>query len=167
MEVKATSFSKEEVETCVDEADCQAKLQLKTCSTQGASAIYTLDPNEIYCTLETPEHVGENASLKSSYDSSKATADAQKLALDSQVYDMDFGKKLYAGVMLMNKSNGLSKAQRKQLRNDLKDIRSDLFDGDICSAREDIDALVADEVLIKSADKSAILAKIDAYKTCP
>lgn len=162
------------VEACSGQSDCEQKLADKVCVDERR-AFTNAEFTETWCNkitgfaqkLSGRKIIVENSTKKSSYESDKAAKAAQEAALDSQFKDMDFGKELYAKVMLLNKSKGLSKAQRKQLRKDLKDIRDDLADGDICSAREDISALVADGTLIREEDKTAVLALIDANKTCP
>lgn len=80
--------------------------------------------------------------------------------------DMNFGSDLYAKIRLKSMQKSLTKAQRKQMRNDFASVRDDLFDGDICSAREDV-AAINNNPIITNADRDEIVALIDLYKTCP
>jgi hypothetical protein len=155
---------KQEVESCLDEADCQAKHELKSC--KKGKPIKNLDLMEVYCTYLRPEHVGIDQAKKNAHDALKAQEEAQKNALSSVYKDMDFGKELYAKIMLMNKGAGLTKAQRKQMRKDLKDIKDDLSDGNICDARSEIALLAINPPIITQERKDAVLSLIDGYKVC-
>ena len=97
--------------------------------------------------------------------SESAAKQASIEALDQKKKDMEFGKELYAKIMLMNQSKGLTKNQRKAMRAALSEIRDDMFDGDICGAKEGIDAITPDE-MITAQDKAGVLALIAAYKSC-
>jgi len=66
---------KQEIETCLDENDCQAKLEIKTC--EKGFAIKNLDSLEVYCTYLRPEHVGVDEEKKNLYDA-KMTKKANK-----------------------------------------------------------------------------------------
>jgi len=77
--------------------------------------------------------------------------------------DMDFGKSLYANIRLMNA--GKSKAVRDAMRASFVTIRDALLDGDICSARVDISAIVPD-ANITAQNIADVLSLIDGYKTC-
>jgi len=80
--------------------------------------------------------------------------------------DMDFGKNLYAEIRVLNISKSLTKQQKKDMKILFKNIRDFIYDGDICSAREEIAAITPDGVLVKDAEKAAVLTKIDAKYTC-
>lgn len=83
-EVVAETQMKEDVESCVDEAECQSIMASKECSTSYAEKVYTLDPNEVYCTYTRPEMVMENASLKDAHKTAKqAEKDAKKAKKDA------------------------------------------------------------------------------------
>lgn len=168
--------SKNEAEVCLDDDDCQSKLEAKVCSDNLEKAIKRLDtePKEVYCTKTTYNKIpsGEfyvvvDDSLKASYEAQRAVVKAEEDAVFDKMTDMTFGRSIYASVQILNKAKGLSKTQRRALRGNLKTMRDDLLDGSICDVREDLVALAADGVLIREQDKAAILAKIDAYKTCP
>lgn len=168
--------AKSNVVSCLDEADCLTKEAAQVCDSQnGYFVVRVADNSEVYCTkllgynqmLSGSKVLQENAIKKSAHELNELTAQAEKNALDERLKDMEFGKKLYASVQLINESKGLNKGQRRQLRSDLAIIRDDLIDGNICDARADIVGLVADGTLIRTQDKTAVLAKIDAYKLCP
>lgn len=69
---------KEDAESCIDDSDCQSKLELKMCSKENAVAIKNLDSMEVYCTWLRPEHIGEDASLKAQYETEQSAMDQEK-----------------------------------------------------------------------------------------
>lgn len=167
-------FTKNEVEACADQADCESKNGSKTCADGEESVIMAGDYSEIYCSKNSGSYhqlsvtkVREDASLKSAYESAKVSSDAQKSAIKSKLQDMVIGREVYAAVRVANEAKGLSKGQKRQLRTDLAEIRDDLFDGSLCSARADVAALTPDGTLITASDVTTVLAMIDSRKNCP
>lgn len=75
---------KVETETCLDETDCQAKLEAKICD-KGVS-IKNLDSLEVYCTYLRPEHVDVDQVKKDAHDLkvAKKAARAAKKARGAQ-----------------------------------------------------------------------------------
>jgi hypothetical protein len=176
--VACAAVSDDPATTEIDESktlleDCQEKLAALDCTGKG-EAIRAEDNSEVYCSMllryeQKPAGYSRavvNETLKAQFDASQAAKKAERQAVQSQLKDMEFGKRLYAQVQLLNKGKGLSKAQRRQLRKDLKTMRDDLLDGNVCNVRADLVALPANGTTILEADKTALLAKIDAYKTC-
>ena len=155
------------------EDDCQEKLAALNCVGKG-EAIRAEDNSEVYCSRllryeQKPAGYSKavvNETLKTQWKTQRAAAKAQRQAVQNQVEDMNFGREIYASIQLLNKQKGLSKAQRRTLRQNLKTMRDDLLDGSLCDVRADLVALSADGTLIREADKTAVLAKLDAYKTC-
>ena len=169
-------YSKTSIEACSGQEGCESKLALKTCFRDNeGSGFIDKDYTETYCSILTgyqqklsgSKVVIENPSLKSSYLTAKAISEATKNAIDSEVFDMQKGRRIYAAIKVMNKAKGLSKAVRKQLRKDLIEIRDDLFDGAVCDARADIAGLNTEGPVIKAADVAKALTFIDSVKTCP
>ena len=85
-------YSKKEVESCADKADCELKLSLKDCSIELENAKISKDYSEIYCTkflrynkkLSGKQIAAEDAVLKESYRlQRKAENDAKKLKKDA------------------------------------------------------------------------------------
>ena len=96
-----------------------------------------------------------------------ATAEvAAAVALDNQIKDMAFGRNLHAKITLLVKGKSLSKSSRRAMRTSLKDILSDIQVGELCDARADIVALNPANLPVEQADLDAVIALIDAYKTC-
>lgn len=161
------------VEPCSGETDCKEKALAKECAADR-QAYYNQEYSETWCNKITgyaqkPSGAKEiviDEAKKSAYETAMAQKKAEQNAINSRLSDMQFGQKLYAIVQVLNKQKGLSKAQRNQMRNELKTIRDDLLDGNICEVREQVLQLTIDGTKITNNDVSAILAKIDEYKTC-
>lgn len=161
--------AKSSVEACESLEDCKEKeLALSCDDINGYFKVRT--DEDVYCTkivsykkkLSGRKTVKEDAAKKALV----MQAMAKKQAVSDKLKDMNFGRELYASVQVLNRSKGLSKADRRQLRVALKTMRDDLFDGNICEVREDLVILAADGVKIKESDKTALLSIIDKYKTC-
>ncbi len=166
-------YSKNEIEACSTEPVCDAKHIIKVCTDPDEMAIKNYDSMEVYCTKivnyqqKSVTRAREDSGLKTPYDANMVISNSEKSAIGLRLDDMDFGRKIYASVQVLNESKGLSKGQRRTLRADLEVIRDDLMDGNICDARFDIAALTTDPIVIRDEDVTAVLAKLDAYKTCP
>jgi hypothetical protein len=65
-EIQLETQMKQEVEICLDEDDCQSKLEAKVC--EKGFSIKNIDTLEIYCTWLRPKHVKHNEALKMAYD---------------------------------------------------------------------------------------------------
>ena len=76
--IKLDMFLKEQVESCVDDNDCQLKHAVKSCLNQGFYSVKNLDLMESYCTKFEPRHVVDDMALKASHASSMATIATQK-----------------------------------------------------------------------------------------
>tara|TARA_Y100000310_G_scaffold243676_1_gene248254 strand:- start:22909 stop:23622 length:714 start_codon:yes stop_codon:yes gene_type:complete len=169
------TITKSQGETCLDDEDCQSKLEAKTCTDIEERAVKVLDsdPKEVYCTKTTYPQIGsgqfkvvEDPDLKSDWISKRNARLAKEKEISDKMKDMNFGRRVYASVQILNKKKGLSKAQRRQLRNTLKTMRDDLLDGSICDVRQDLIDLNADGTLIMEDDKTQALKMIDDYKSC-
>lgn len=157
------------IEICEGEEDCKLKLTSKKC-VDGRHAIYNAEFTELWCNKITRYEQKESGrEIVVIDEAEKAKVDAERLiqaSIGQKVADMDFGKRLYASVQVLNRSKGLSKSQRRSLRQTLKIMRDDLFDGNICEVREDLVSLASDGSIIKEEDKLAVIAQIDSYKSC-
>lgn len=151
-------------ESCLDESDCQSKLESLVC--EKGQPIKNIDQLEVYCTWLRLEHVGIDQSKKDAHDALESQENSEKQAIEEVYKDMSFGKELYAKIVLMNKKSGLTKAQRKQMRKDLKSIKEELFDGNICDAKSEILLLAISPPAITQVKKDSVVALINEYKVC-
>ncbi len=162
-------------ETKSQEQDCIDKAAIHICDTETGHYMVRAENNsEVYCTkllgyvqvLSGSKVVVEDAALKNSYEAAKTLQEVMDSAVNAKVKDMDFGRKLYAIVKVSSDVKGLSKGLRKQLKTDLKEIKEDLLDGDICMAKDGVIALTANGTTILQSDIDDIIARIDTYKSC-
>lgn len=160
-EIVAETQMKEDVESCIDEADCQAKVASKICSSSQGEAVYTLDPLEVYCTWIRPEQVMENASLKAAHEAQKTQELAMKNALEQAKKAMECGKEVKALLLVRNSTKNLTTAQVKSIVVTYADIDVLLMSGSLVTAKEEIQEVTADGTLVTEADKTALTAKID------
>jgi len=157
--IVAETQMKEETESCVDEADCQAELALKEC--EKGEAIYTLEPNEVYCTWIRPEQVMEDASLKATYEAEQAAKAQMTGAIAQAKAAMECGKNVKALLMVRNASKGLTTAQIKTMVNTYSEVDALLESGSLNTAKEEINAISPDGALVTEGDKTALVAEID------
>ena len=81
--------------------------------------------------------------------------------VSQKIKRMDFGKRVLAIIVNENEKKSLSKAQRRALKTQFKDIRQSLQDGSIKDAKADIEAITADGTVIKQADIDLVLNEIN------
>lgn len=160
-EIVAETVMKEDVEACVDEAECQSILASKICSTPQARTIYTLEPNEVYCTWVRPEQVLVNASLKGTYESEKTVEDAQNAAVSQAKLNMECGRNVQALLVVRNAAKNLTTTQVKQVIQTYSIIKQLLDSGSLNTAKEEIQAVTPDGTLVTEEDKTALINKID------
>lgn len=153
---------KEDVEICSDQENCELILSEKECTSPQAKPIYTLDPNEVYCTWTRPEHIGIDQAKKSAYEANKLASEQEKAAIDIALKSMECGKKVKALVLVRNAPKNLSKGQVKQMLVSYSEIDSLLESGSLVTAKDEIQNIVADGVLITEQDKAALISKIDS-----
>lgn len=162
-ELVAETQMKEDVETCVDEADCEAKHAAKECSTEQATPIMNLDLMESYCTWTRPEQVMVNADKKSTYDTEKTAADAKTAALAQVRAARKAGESVIDEILYRNAQKDLTAEQRKTILTTYETIKSLLEVGNLAQAKAEVQAATPDGVLMTAADKTAIISKIDEY----
>lgn len=75
---------------------------------------------------------------------------------------IQFGQRLVAIMSIRNDAKNLTGAQIVQLVADFSSINTAWLNGSIATSRALVDAITPDETLITTADKTAILAEIDA-----
>ncbi len=85
LDITKPIYSKSEIETCADQAECEAKNAVKTCIDEDETVYMAEDFSEIYCSKQTgfektgKEIIAEDGSKKASYNAEKkAEKDAEK-----------------------------------------------------------------------------------------
>jgi len=95
-------------------------------------------------------------------DPDKIAADEQEQEIELRVKRIQFGQRLIAIMSIRNDAKDLNPSQIVELVATFQTINTAWLNGSIATSRAIIDALTPDEELITSADKTAILAEIDA-----
>lgn len=104
-----------------------------------------------------------DAFLEEDADAIALQASEDEIAL--RVKRIQFGQRLVAIMSIRNDAKSLTTEQIVQLVNDFADINKAWLNGSIATSRALVDALVPDETILTTADKTAILAEIDANLT--
>lgn len=156
-----------EVELCQGEEACQALLLSKTCPLDYSKFIDALYL-KVYCTKVTgyaQKEIGkafqkDNVAFDS-YKSAQAQVQALNQGVSQALKVMDCGKKVQAHLLVRNSPKNLTKPQVKQLVLTFKDIKNLLDTGSLASAKEEIQAVAPDGVIVTAADKTALIGVID------
>lgn len=94
--------------------------------------------------------------------SEDATKKQQEADIKTRMNRIQFGHRLVAIMSIRNDAKNLTGAQIVQLVADFASINTAWLNGSIATSRALVDAITPDETLITTADKTAILAEIDA-----
>lgn len=161
-------YSKNQVEECSDPEECQYKLENLLCIIQGEEAIKNLESMEVYCSRLTGyqekvvgQQIGIDPVLKAQKDAEKAQALALENAMNAAQKAMDCGKTVQKLLLVRNSVKGLTTTQIKQMVATYSSIKQLLDTGSLVSAKEEIQAITADGVLVTEGDKTALIAEIN------
>lgn len=164
-------YSKNEVEECSGEADCQAKLSAKECAHQDETAFTDAEFTEVWCSRLTGyEQKIEGKKLQTSssklatYTATQEAAKQKELGIQAAIKAMKCGERVKALLVVRNASKGLTKPQIKQMNQAYAEIKDLLETGSLETAKDDMIAVEADGTLITEADKTALVAELDACK---
>lgn len=155
-----------QVQSCVDQADCDSKFVVLSCS-EGV-AIKNYEELSVYCAVNIMKIEGkklvESASKKAAYQAAQAQKAALAAADALAAKAMECGKSVQRLLLIRNASKNLSTTQVKAMVSTYSPVKALLDTGSLNSAKEEIQAVVADGVLVTEADKVALVAHLDACK---
>lgn len=149
-----------EEEACEGESECQIALASKVCP--GAlQKFISANYSKVYCiellgkksVKDLVGFSGYKAGLAAKAQIEAGIQMAQKLRV--------CGERVMALMLVRNQPKGLSSAQVKQLVQGYSEIKSLLESGSLVSAKEEIQAVVADGILVTEADKAALSQELD------
>ena len=122
--------------------------------------------NDVERDLETTKvSVDQDGNLYLEDDTDKLALQASEYEIAMRVQRIQFGQRLVAIMSIRNDAKSLTTEQIVQLVSDFADINQAWLNGSIQTSRALIDALTPDETILTTADKTAILAEIDANLT--
>lgn len=102
-----------------------------------------------------------NETLKTQKKNEAAAKLAMENAINAAKKAMDCGKQVQALLLVRNAPKQLTTAQIKQMVEIYAPIKQLLDTGSLVSAKEEIQSVTADGVLVTEADKTALIAEID------
>ena len=176
IEVDDTSkpnYSKSEIEICLSIEDCDSKHAVKTCLDPLEYSIKNYDLLQVYCSkfLSYSKKLAKSIALDSiklsvyqSEQATKATLQAKEAAISYAQKLMACGNKVLAYMLVRNQPKLLTTMQVDQLVQTYAPIKGLLETGSLVTAKEKIQAVVADGVVVTEADKVALIAEIDLCK---
>jgi hypothetical protein len=158
----------EDQEPANTKTDCQLKLEALSCG-ENFEAILREDLLEVRCTrldgyeqVLTGRKVLQNNPTKFATYQAQQAAQAQMNAARAQARNLrECGYKVMDLLLVRNASKGLTTTQVKQIVSTYAPIQGLLQSGSLNSAKEEIQAVVADGVLVTEGDKTALVAEID------
>lgn len=161
-----------EFETCSGMNDCNTKVEKKVCGQSEYYARVQEDFERIYCVKslgyptkkETRRVLVEDIVKKNELITKTGQSEIERQQVQQIFKAIEHGKKVFALVQLMNKKKGLTKEQRKQVRQSTKPIREDLFEGYLEEARDKVQAMPESE-LVTAEDKQKVVDLINEFLT--
>lgn len=162
-------YDKKSYEACSDEQDCSLKTRSKVCETDY-SASYKTEDLIVFCMKLTGYEKKTEKQMQ--IDEVKLAAYQQELSdLQAKAIDdakmvaalklMECGKKAIARMLIQNQPKNLSESQIAQINSTYAPIKNLLETGSLITAKQAIQAVNADGVLVKTEDKEALIAEID------
>lgn len=104
-----------------------------------------------------------NESKKQAYEAEIQTKKALQDKIEKKYKDMSFGKRIIALVAISSDAKKLKSGQRKKLADDFESIKRLLESGSIKAARDALQGISPDGILVTEADKTSIMNEMDAY----
>jgi hypothetical protein len=148
--------------------DCQLKLEALVCD-ENFEAILREDLLEVRCTrLDGYEQVltgrkvlQSNPTKFATYQAQQAAQAQMRAALAQARRLRECGNNVIDLLLVRNAPKNLSTAQVKQIVSTYSSIQALLQSGSLNSAKEEIQAVEADGILVTNEDKTALVAEID------
>lgn len=164
--------SKNEIEACSDQTDCETKNASKVCADSEESVFMAADYSEIYCSkllrfeqkLSGRKIVSANETSKASYDAAKIAEATKEAAIAMAARAIACGKRVISMLVVQNASKSLDTTQIKAMNVTYASIKDLLETGSLTSAREEILAQPVAEPLVTQTDKDVLVAELDACK---
>lgn len=163
-------YSKHDVSSCSDQADCDSKFVSLVCADNANEKIKNYDQMEVYCAhLEGYEQVLTGKKALAVSQVKRAAREASVAAQKQREEDIQValkeaskGQRVMALFRVLNKKKNLTGLQKKALLSDtnIKSIMDALDAGSLDVAGSLINAYVADGVLVTEQDKQTLLQEL-------
>jgi len=150
---------------------CSTVLEAKVCSNVASQKYIDELFTQVYCTHFTGygtkiegKKLVEDAAAKATYQAGESAKLQLQNAMGQAVKAQDCGRSTMAYMLVRNAPKALTTTQVKQLVSTYSGVKGLLESGSLTTAKEEIQAVVADGVLVTEADKAALIAHIDSCK---
>lgn len=154
-------YLKENTESCLDEIDCEQTFQNLSCN-EDYQKIKNLDLLQVYCTKLVGKKLVLDEASWQAYQSAQNLASQQLQALNQAKSMRQCGSSVMDLVLVRNAPKALTTEQVKQLVVTMNPIKSLLETGSLVTAKEEVQAISPDGIIITEADKVAVTAAIDS-----
>ena len=167
------TYSKNEIQSCIDQANCDLIHASKVCADPQESSIKNYDLLQVYCSkfLSYDKKLVKSIALDSvklaAYQADLAAKAILKQKEDAIAYAqkvMACGQRVIAYMLVRNQPKVLTTSQVDQMVQTYAPIKSLLETGSLNTAKEKIALVAADGVVVTEADKAALISEIDSCK---
>lgn len=162
-------YSKRDTESCTDESDCSAKFLALVCTQNDYEKIKNLDLLQVYCVKlagyekkyeKTIQLDSQKLSAWQSQEANKATERAREMAIQTALKRIECGKRVIGLLVVRNASKTLTTAQIGQINTVYAPIKGLIDTGSLVTAKEQMQAITPDELLITTEDKNDLIQEI-------
>lgn len=172
VEVDDTSkplYSKSEIQSCASIGECDQIHSSKTCSNELESSIKNYELLEVYCSRflgyekkleKTIQLDSQKLSTWQSQEANKATERAREMAIQTALKRIECGKRVIGLLVVRNASKTLTTAQIGQINTVYAPIKGLIDTGSLVTAKEQMQAITPDELLITTEDKNDLIQEI-------
>ena len=170
---KKPIYTKNQVESCSDISDCDAKFVALVCIEKDESSIKNYDLLQIYCSKvvgyeqKKKDVITLDSVKKSAYDSeqiAKSQESYENFKISVALKKMDCGKRVIAKLVVLNSTKNLTTEQIATMNGTYSTVKTLLETGSLETAKASILGTVADGVVILESDKTELVKTIDACK---
>lgn len=163
------NYLKADTQACLDESDCSAKFLALVCTENDYEKIKNLDLLQVYCVKlagyekkneKTIQLDSEKLSAWQSQEANKATERAREMAIQGALKRIECGKRVIGLLVVRNASKNLSTAQIGQINTVYAPIKGLIDTGSLVTAKEQMQAITPDGLLITTEDKNDLIQEI-------
>lgn len=147
-------------ESCSGKTVCELLLTEKVCGV-GRWPLIDAEYTEVYCVEVVGKEMVIDVAVKTQKDAQKAQAKALEDAIQIAQNLRQCGERVVALMLVRNQPKNLTTAQVKSLVATYSPIKELLESGSLVSAKEEINAVAADGLLVTNGDKAALTAEIN------
>lgn len=172
VEVDDTSkplYSKSEIQSCASIGECDQIHSSKTCSNELETSIKNYELLEVYCSRflgyekkleKTIQLDSQKLSAWQSQEANKATERAREMAIQTALKRIECGKRVIGLLVVRNASKTLTTAQIGQINTVYAPIKGLIDTGSLVTAKEQMQAITPDGLLITTEDKNDLIQEI-------